>query len=382
MEYLYPDYYKQFHCIASECEDTCCAGWQIAIDEDSLKKYQKTKGPFGNRLKNCINWKEKVFEQSEKRCAFLNEENLCDLYAELGPDSLCQTCRRYPRHREEFENLREMMLSLSCPEACRLILTQKGSVKFVHREWDTGYEEYETFDFFFFTKLEDARKFLHEILEADSMDLSMKMAMMLVFAHDFQRRIMKERIYDIDMLIEGYKNPAMPTPLLSKFHRYIGNYSEKIRWLQLVVGEYKTLEPLDAAWFSYLDESIDTLAHLGEVGYQKEKQKFYDSYPSMEHELEQVLITLLYTYFCGAVYDYDALTKMKFILMGALMIRELAFAWWLEHGKEFRLEDQVFLVHKYSREIEHSDINLERFAKKLKKLPLFHYENILMAIFS
>ena len=75
MEYLYPDYYKKFQCIASKCEDTCCAGWQIAIDERSLKKYKNVKGVFGNRLKNCINWKEQVFEQSYHRCAFLNELN-------------------------------------------------------------------------------------------------------------------------------------------------------------------------------------------------------------------------------------------------------------------------------------------------------------------
>ena len=37
MDYLYPDYYRDFHCIASACEDTCCAGWQIAIDEKARR---------------------------------------------------------------------------------------------------------------------------------------------------------------------------------------------------------------------------------------------------------------------------------------------------------------------------------------------------------
>ena len=27
MLYTYPHYYRKFQCIASECEDTCCAGW-------------------------------------------------------------------------------------------------------------------------------------------------------------------------------------------------------------------------------------------------------------------------------------------------------------------------------------------------------------------
>lgn len=43
MQYSIPDYYKEFHCIADQCEETCCAGWQIMIDKKSLKKYIHTK---------------------------------------------------------------------------------------------------------------------------------------------------------------------------------------------------------------------------------------------------------------------------------------------------------------------------------------------------
>lgn len=48
----------------------------------------------------------------------MNEENLCDIYTEAGKKMLCKTCTRYPRHYEEYENLREISLSLSCPGCC------------------------------------------------------------------------------------------------------------------------------------------------------------------------------------------------------------------------------------------------------------------------
>ena len=44
MLYTIPDYYHEFSCIAGECEDTCCAGWQIVADEAALKKYKKATG--------------------------------------------------------------------------------------------------------------------------------------------------------------------------------------------------------------------------------------------------------------------------------------------------------------------------------------------------
>ena len=41
MLYTVPHYYRKFQCTASACTDTCCAGWQIMIDDASLKKYRK-----------------------------------------------------------------------------------------------------------------------------------------------------------------------------------------------------------------------------------------------------------------------------------------------------------------------------------------------------
>ena len=38
MLYTIPHYYNRFQCMAGSCPDTCCAGWEIAIDPKSLKK--------------------------------------------------------------------------------------------------------------------------------------------------------------------------------------------------------------------------------------------------------------------------------------------------------------------------------------------------------
>ena len=43
MRYLKPHFYDKFVCTAGACPDTCCAGWQIVIDEDSLERYKRKK---------------------------------------------------------------------------------------------------------------------------------------------------------------------------------------------------------------------------------------------------------------------------------------------------------------------------------------------------
>lgn len=43
-----PGYYKNFHCISSECKDNCCVGgWQIDIDEETAEYYSTVNGDFG-----------------------------------------------------------------------------------------------------------------------------------------------------------------------------------------------------------------------------------------------------------------------------------------------------------------------------------------------
>lgn len=170
MRYLKPHYYDKFVCTAGDCPDSCCAGWQIMIDETSLERYGNEKSEFGTRLRNSIDWDEECFYQNNRRCAFLNEENLCDLYKALGPDSLCDTCRMYPRHTEEYEGLRELSLSLSCPEAARIILSCKEPVRFLE-EGDDLEDDFEEFDFMMFSQLEDTRDVLFSILQDRSLPL-------------------------------------------------------------------------------------------------------------------------------------------------------------------------------------------------------------------
>ena len=165
MQITKPTFCNEFSCIAGSCPDTCCAGWQIMIDQNSLKKYRHCKGAFRNRLLNDIDWKEHSFRHYQKRCAFLNEDNLCDIYSEAGKDMLCDTCRKYPRHIEEFEGLRELSLSLSCPEAARIFLSHKEKITFRTVEKETPEETYDDFDYFLFTALMDTRDYLFSVIQ-------------------------------------------------------------------------------------------------------------------------------------------------------------------------------------------------------------------------
>ena len=40
MKLFAPSYYKDFACIADRCQHSCCVGWEIDIDPDTLAHYE------------------------------------------------------------------------------------------------------------------------------------------------------------------------------------------------------------------------------------------------------------------------------------------------------------------------------------------------------
>lgn len=381
MEYIYPDYYKEFQCIAGRCPDTCCAGWQIYIDKKSLKKYLHKKGDFGNRLKNSIDMKEGCFYRYNNRCAFLNEDNLCDICLEMGEEHLCKTCARYPRHIEEYENVREISLSLSCPEAARIMLAKEERTEFETEERDGKEETYKEFDFFLFTKLLDIRELFFAILRKRELPMANRMAGITAMAHDLQKRISAGRLYDIDEMVERFNKPLFMNEAEKRFQPFLCREENRYELIQEMIMVLHELEVLQDNWSGAL-WSAEWLLYgtMTRKDYIEKRKRFLLEHPRWEIQKEQVAVYFIFTYFLGAVYDGKAYSKLKMCMVHILLLEELLFAGWLQKGGALSLDEQVEIVHCYARETEHSDWNLDYMEQLMEKRKIFSLDNMLTVI--
>ena len=133
MKEIVPDYYKDFRCIADKCRHSCCIGWEIDIDEETLDLYNSIDGILGEKLKASITHSDgsSFFTLDEKeRCPFLNEKNLCEIILNKGENCLCQICSDHPRFRSFFDSHIEIGLGLCCEAAGDLILKNTDTVSF------------------------------------------------------------------------------------------------------------------------------------------------------------------------------------------------------------------------------------------------------------
>ena len=376
MQYTVPHYYNKFHCTADQCEDTCCAGWQIMIDERSLKKYRKVKGAFGNRLFNSIDWKEGSFLQYDGRCAFLDENNLCDICSELGPDMFCKTCRNYPRHIEEFPNVREISLSLSCMEAGKLILGCTSPVRFLTKETEREEAEDETFDYFLYDKLLSVRESAIRILQNREEKIELRIAMALGLAHDAECKIRKGNLFEVDEVCARYEKEGSPQRFLKKLKSCQEENGKRFQIMQELWSIFDELEILRKQWPDYIKDLEDILYH-SEEEYLEMQTEFRENVLQKHSYSEQLMVYFVFTYFCGGVYDGRGYSKMLMAVVSTLLIEELAMAVYWKKEKQFTFMDMVEVAHHYSREVEHSDENLETLERIVAEKDYMWYNKLL-----
>ena len=362
MRYVKPCYYDMFKCIADKCPDTCCAGWQIVIDEDALEKYSCEKDEFGHRLKNSIDWEEGFFFQYDGRCAMLNDNNLCDLVTQKGEGALCKTCHMYPRHIEEYEGVREYSLSLSCPVAAKMILEHTDKLEFFVEETDELEpleDEFEDFDFFMYTQLEQSRDVIFDIIQDRNISTDLRMAYIMDIAKKYQEVVDNQEVYKMEDITEEYgklreMNQGVSLPKdLDRFNKVKSAYE--------LFGE---LEVLRKDWSEIIEDLGKNLYNGSSDDYLKVRDEFYGSFVSelsvdrWEIFKEQLLMFFVYTYFLGAVYDDLVYSKLALSTFSVSFIEEIIISQWLMNGKEMTFEECMEISYRYAREVEHSDDNL------------------------
>ena len=138
-----PDDYAAFRCLAGACPQTCCAAWEIVVDPDAQDAYLRLQHPLAAKLRRVLRVDSEgdtYFAQTDGRCPFLCADGLCELQRTLGEQSLCRTCRDFPRWEVLLCDRVEQGLSPACPEAARRLLERSASLRFVSAPLpDDGY---------------------------------------------------------------------------------------------------------------------------------------------------------------------------------------------------------------------------------------------------
>lgn len=318
-----PDFYDNFKCIAGECTDSCCIGWEIDVDEASLEKYNKINTAFGDKIRSQIINSEdgsSCFKLSEnERCPFLNENNLCDIIINCGEECLCDICREHPRFYEWFAGFTECGLGLCCEEVCRILL--RNDKPFSLTEESDGEEivletkeDVAESDFYVF--LSAFRECLFEILFNEKIS--------------FEEKIVK---------------------ILSKTEEFCGT-EIKIRNYEKSIALYKKTEPIDDNWTAFIEALDKECQNI--LKFEKEFQKKTKG----DMLYSKLLAYIIYRHFIKAVFDRSIMERICFAVESVRFIYLCDMKTYFENG-ELTLTDRINNLKNWSKQIEYSEENTE-----------------------
>ncbi len=304
MKITEPIYYKDFKCIAGECPDSCCQGWEVDADEKSLEFYKSLSpdSEIRKRIDSVLDKDEfdnTIFTLApKKRCPFLNSENLCDMHLAIGGEHTPYTCRTFPRFIYDFGGTREIGISFSCPVASDMIYDFKGHITFT----DTFNADPPTLNDIdaedYFTLLK-ARGQAFKIAQDDTVTIPQRLDALLNLATDVQPSLGEYR--------EGGQN---------------------IEFFDI----FKNPELINPEWSKKVNNAV-----IGKI--------------SNSNANENIIVYFIYKYFMQAVYDKDLISKIKMAVVGVLI-------------NTYFGEDS-WTIHLWSKETEHSQYNMDRYVKLL-----------------
>lgn len=364
MKIVTPAYYKDFKCIAGACTDTCCAGWDVDVDKESYKYYKKVKGAFGKRLKSVMVPSEDggcTFTLNNGRCPFLNDENLCDLYTELGEDKLCETCDEFPRFINEYGAIREIGIAPSCKTAGELIFSYKDSLSFDEKEDDTLQVSCNDIDPYLYMQLRNARNIAYGMVSDRTYTINERCLLLMSFCMEIQKRMDADRDDLITNVLIKYSDPDERNKVIEKIGHLYGEDKDEKSAEQLLhfFDSFKGMEVINPDWNIYVEEIKHLFKDNSSSFIKQLFNEFDEYYNDRQTEYEQLLMYYVYRYFLDAVYDINIVLKAKNALIGYLALKTMDVADWYFNNKELSFERQVDLAHLYSRQFEHSYYNFE-----------------------
>ncbi|MBE6814578.1 MAG: hypothetical protein E7522_03910 [Ruminococcaceae bacterium] len=321
MLYIKPAFYDKFKCVADKCTDSCCVGWEIAVDNETMDVYKNMNTEFGCKIRENITENEddtysfKLLEGD--RCPFLTENNLCDIILNCGEDSICYICKEHPRFYNDFQEVTEYGLGLCCEEVVRLLLENDEPLEFV------AFNDEDEF----FVVDESEKENYNKLFN------------------------IRNEFFRILRTTEAYN--AKLEKIISVAEKFCG---EKIKLSDdnEILEIYEKTEPINTEWTEYFEE---LKKNKGKI---LEKEKPFDEESNGDNKYSKLLSYIVFRHLLKTVFSdiADFYRYLSFCISSVRFIKLCDIKTYIEKGSVSEA-DRINNVKRWSKQIEYSEENID-----------------------
>ena len=385
MKLRVPFYYNEFHCITDRCNDNCCVGgWEIDIDQETYDYYMNLEGELGDSIRKSIVTNEDgeyVFKLNNGHCPLLLDSGLCRIHSELGQEHLGVVCSQFPRYSEYYGDIKETGIGLACEEAARIVLSKDEAFKFDESELDEEMTKDSEYNEEFAMLIFEARDKVLDLLDMNELSIHERLAVILEFSDRMQQFINEDDNEGLSLVVSGFDKGDIESTLLSLNSVYEdGGYDNltETEGIRNIIYAYEDMEVLNEVWNRDIKDVIFKFhENLSEEEYYTYNSRFFALQNDRMKEYKNLLQYFVFRYFAKSIYDHDVLSKAKMLVTNFFVIKEMDMAKWIDRGRDFTVEDQLEVIHVFSRQVEYSEENMEVLYEAYIFDDIFQKENLM-----
>jgi lysine-N-methylase len=136
-------YLGEFSCIGGECEDDCCSGWAVTLEEGNYRALAERLGrseegraelaasvavlPPGEDNSGRRRPYALMVLDDDRHCRMLGADRLCKIQKRFGEEAIPDPCAVFPRTSGAVGGRFELSATISCPEIARRCLLHDDS---------------------------------------------------------------------------------------------------------------------------------------------------------------------------------------------------------------------------------------------------------------
>jgi lysine-N-methylase len=119
---------EDFVCAGASCEDTCCIGWGMQVDDGTWQRYSSNTPDIAKDITEENGVRVMKRDTTTGNCVRFSD-GLCGIQKDHGTDYLGDACHFFPRITRQLGHHTIMTAALSCPEITRLSLYTQSSTQ-------------------------------------------------------------------------------------------------------------------------------------------------------------------------------------------------------------------------------------------------------------
>jgi lysine-N-methylase len=386
---LEPQYLQSFRCSAADCQDSCCIGWDVVIDQATYDAYEKCQDVLLKPLFHehiAINDKSvgnstyipyALVKMNHHSCPFLTDERLCIIQKTLNEDALSITCATYPHTFNDVDGVLERSLCVSCPEAARLVLLNKNPMQFDSSEIITNIRNLQipilntqhdahNKPYRYFWKI---RAFIITLLQDRTYPLWQRLIILSTFCNKLDQVTAKYYEEDIPYLISYFTDKIREGEYREPMNNAATNLEIQLQAMKILIdhrlqGEFVTTQFLD--FTSEFTKGICFIEGASlEVAVERYAEVYNAHYQPFMKNHEYILENYLVNYVFKNLFPFgpqksifyeqrSIYTEYTLLVLHYSMIKTLLIGMAGYHRKDFSTKHVVKLIQTFAKTIEHN----------------------------